>query len=154
MAVSHGSAEGMFARDCTPHLPAQGQKINFLLTPVQYSRSNTTHIPKIHTLFRTKPSIVLPSLFRKDLSETVYTAGADPGFFLGEGALVSCSTSTPINHIVFFFSQNTSCIRKPQVISRGGGGVRTPCTLSLDPPLHCLGQRGRKLNPVQRHILV
>ena len=29
--------------------------------------------------------------------------GADPGFFLGGGALVSCSTSTPINHIVFFF---------------------------------------------------
>ena len=28
--------------------------------------------------------------------------GADPGFFLGEGALVSCSTSTPINHIVLF----------------------------------------------------
>ena len=41
--------------------------------------------------------------------------GADPGFFLGGGALVSCSTSTPINHILF--SQNTSCIRKPQVIS-------------------------------------
>ena len=33
----------------------------------------------------------------------------------------SCSTSTPINH-VFFFLQNTSCIRKPQVISGGGGG--------------------------------
>ena len=32
----------------------------------------------------------------------------------------------------FFFWQNTSCIRKPQVIS---GGVRTPCTLPLDPPL-------------------
>ena len=31
-----------------------------------------------------------------------------------------------------FFLQNTSCIRKPQVIS---GGVRTPCTLPLDPPL-------------------
>ena len=30
-------------------------------------------------------------------------AGADPGFFLGVGALVSCSTSTPINHRVFFF---------------------------------------------------
>ena len=28
--------------------------------------------------------------------------------------------------------QNTSCIRKPQVMS---GGVRTPCTLPLDPPL-------------------
>ena len=41
--------------------------------------------------------------------------------FLGVGALVSCSTSTPLSHI-FFFSQNTSCIRKPQVISRGGGG--------------------------------
>ena len=33
----------------------------------------------------------------------------------------------------FLFSQNTSCIRKPQVISGGGG--RTPCTLPLDPPL-------------------
>ena len=52
--------------------------------------------------------------------------GGDPGFFLRGGALVSCSTSTPINHTVFF-GQNTSCIRKPQVIS--GGGVRTPCTL-------------------------
>ena len=41
--------------------------------------------------------------------------------FLGGGALVSCSTSTPINHIVFFFWQNTSCIRKPQVISGRGG---------------------------------
>ena len=55
-------------------------------------------------------------------------------FFLGGVALVSRSTSTPINHIVFFW-QNTSCIRKPQFIS-GGGGVRTPCTLLLDPPLH------------------
>ena len=34
----------------------------------------------------------------------------------------------------FFFLQNTSCIRKPQVISEGGG-VRTPYTLLLDPPL-------------------
>ena len=60
-------------------------------------------------------------------------SGADPGFFLaGGGALVSCSTSTPINHIVFFlFGQNTSCIRKPQVIlGRGGGGVAQP----LHPP--------------------
>ena len=30
-------------------------------------------------------------------------SGADPGFFFGGGALVSCSTSTPINHIVVFF---------------------------------------------------
>ena len=63
-------------------------------------------------------------------------SGADPGFLLGGGALVSCSTSAPINHILFFL-QNTSCIRKPQVISwgGGGGGVGTPCTLPLDPPL-------------------
>ena len=61
-------------------------------------------------------------------------SGADPGLFLGGGALVSCSTSTPINHILFFL-QNTSCIRKAQVISGGGGVVCTPCTLPLDPPL-------------------
>ena len=29
--------------------------------------------------------------------------GVDPGFFIGGGALVSCSTSTPINYIVFSF---------------------------------------------------
>ena len=33
-----------------------------------------------------------------------------------------------------FFVQDTSCIRKLQVIS-GGRGVRTPGTLPLDPPL-------------------
>ena len=54
-------------------------------------------------------------------------SGADPGFFLGGGAVVSFSTPTPINHIVFFFFwQNTSCIRKPQVISGGGGGAHPP----------------------------
>ena len=41
-----------------------------------------------------KLSILLPCLRQ---------AGADPGFFLGRGALISCSTSTPINHIVFCF---------------------------------------------------
>ena len=45
------------------------------------------------------------------------------GFFLGGGVLVSCSTSTPINHIVFSFWQNTICIRKPQAISGGRGGA-------------------------------
>ena len=68
----------------------------------------------------------------------ICVAGTDPGFFLGGGALISCCTSTPINHIVFFW-QNTSCIRKPQVIS--GGGVHTPCTLPLDPPLRCRGSK-------------
>ena len=67
------------------------------------------------------------------LSKMWCCVGADPRFFLGGGALVSFSTSTLINHIVFFFSQNTSCIGKPQVISGRWG--HTPCTLSLDPPL-------------------
>ena len=34
----------------------------------------------------------------------------------------------------FLFLQNTSCIRKPQVISGGEGGGHTPYTLPLDPP--------------------
>ena len=57
-------------------------------------------------------------------------------FFFGGGVLVSCSTLTPIYHIVFF------CCRIPVVLencrsSRGGGGaVRTPCTLPQDPPLN------------------
>ena len=82
------------------------------------------------------PSVSRPQVFHFHVVRWA-RPGADPGFFLGGGALVSCSTSTPINHIVFF-SQNTSCIRKPQIVSggrRGGGGVRTPCTLPLDPPL-------------------
>ena len=57
--------------------------------------------------------------------------GADPGFFLGGGALVSCSTSTPIHHIVFF-------CRIPIVLENrrsSQGRVCTPCTLPLDPPL-------------------
>ena len=51
-------------------------------------------------------------------------ARADPGFFLGGGALVSCSSLTPINHIVFF-------CREPVVLenrrsSQGGGGGTPP----------------------------
>ena len=63
------------------------------------------------------------------------TTGVDPGFFLGGGALISCSTSTPINHIVLFFLlQNTSCIRKPQVISGRGAHPLHP------PPRSAPGQ--------------
>ena len=58
----------------------------------------------------------------QQLKSTMYP-GADPGSFLGGGALVSCSASTPIIHIVFFL--NTSCIRKPQVMS-GSGGCTPP----------------------------
>ena len=57
-------------------------------------------------------------------------SGADPGFFLGGGALVSRSTSTPINHLVFFYF----FCRIPVVLengrsSRGGGGAHP-----LHPP--------------------
>ena len=69
-------------------------------------------------------------------------SGANPGCFLGGDALISCSTSTPINHIVFL--QNTSCIRKPQVISVG---VLTPCPLPLDPPL----KLEKEVKPLSHH---
>ena len=61
-------------------------------------------------------------------------SGADPGVFLGGGALVSCSTSTPINYIVFLFLCRISVVLENRRSSQGGG-VRTPCTLPLDPPL-------------------
>ena len=65
------------------------------------------------------------SLLAEDFSEDF--AGADPGFFLGRGALVSFSTSTLINHIAFF-------CRIPVVLenrrsSQGGRGVHP-----LHPP--------------------
>ena len=69
----------------------------------------------------------------EQLGPGTYVPGADPGFFLGGGALVSCSTSTPINHIVFFL-QNTSCIRKLQVIPGGGGGGGGGVSTPLHPP--------------------
>ena len=75
-------------------------------------------------------------LARKLAGNKETLTGADLGFFLGGGALASCSTSTPINHIVFFL-QNTSLIRKPKVISGGGGGGRPPGPPPRPPhPLH------------------
>ena len=83
--------------------------------------------------------ILPPQRYRqKSNSNTIFTlykiafvagirAGADPGFFLGGGALVPCSTSTPINRIVFFL-QNTSCIRNRRS-SQGEGGAHP-----LHPP--------------------
>ena len=47
--------------------------------------------------------------------------GADPGFFLGGGALVSCSTSTPINHIVLFFVCRIPVVLENRRSSQGGG---------------------------------
>ena len=44
-------------------------------------------------------------------------------FFLGGGALVSCSTSTPISHVVFFFFAEYQLYSKTAGhLSKGGGG--------------------------------
>ena len=44
-------------------------------------------------------------IFNHKNNSVKVSTGADAGFFLGGGALVSCSTSTPINHIVFFLAE-------------------------------------------------
>ena len=68
--------------------------------------------------------------------------GADPGFFLGGCALVSCSTSTPINHIVFFLGRIPVVLenRRP---SRRGGGVH---------PLHPPPRSAAVFTKYSRHI--
>ena len=50
-------------------------------------------------------------------------SGADPGFFLGGGALVSCSTSTPINHTVQFFFCRIPVVLENRRSSKEGGGA-------------------------------
>ena len=69
---------------------------------------------------------------REQLKPTL-GAGADPGFFVRGCALVSCSTSTPINHIVSFFCRIPVVLENCR--SSQEGGMLTPCTLPLDPPL-------------------
>ena len=71
----------------------------------------------------------LPQLSQRGIEQ-----GRIQDFFLGGGALVSCSTSTPIKHIVFFFFCRITVVLENRRSSRRGGG-RTPCTLPLDPPL-------------------
>ena len=47
---------------------------------------------------RFKDQFILRWIFSRNFEYQVSHSGADPGlFFLGGGALVSCSTSTPIN---------------------------------------------------------
>ena len=67
------------------------------------------------------------------------TTGVDPGFFLGGGALVSCSTLTPINHILFFFFGRIPVVLKNRRSSQGGGCAPPapspqicPCTKDIE----------------------
>ena len=68
-------------------------------------------------------------------------SGAHPGFFSGGGALVSCSSSTPISNVVFL-------CRIPVVLENrrsSQGRVRTHCTLPLGPPLTIAWHKKKKL---------
>ena len=93
------------------------------------SRVRSFYLPRTHT--RSSDGIFLHT---RDFSLSKVTAlkvaGADPGFFLGGGALVSCPTSTPINHIVFFFGRIPVVLENRRSSQGGGGGVvRTPLHL-------------------------
>ena len=78
---------------------------------------------------------------------------------VARSTFVSCSTSTPINHIVFFL-QNTSCIRKPQVISgRGAHPLHPPPrsapeTVLLSDVCIRLRAGGEKIPVVQQYVRV
>ena len=52
--------------------------------------------------------------------------GADPGYILGGGALVSFSTSTPISHIVFFFCRIPVVLENRRSSPGGRGGCGPP----------------------------
>ena len=127
-----------FREDCITDSPPKAEKCLKFNFPTSLGRSkagaSARRVGHRELCFKLKYSLYC-FYFRLIQTDKTHNRGGSRIFFRGGGALVSCSTSTPMNHIVFFFWQNTSCIRKPQVIS---GGVRTPCTLPLDPPLHNL----------------
>ena len=68
-------------------------------------------------------SSFVADLITRRLSSS-FPAGADPGFFLGGGALVSCSSSTPINHKVFFLAEYQ--LNQKTAGHLGGGGGAHP----------------------------
>ena len=70
--------------------------------------------------------LIMPA--RNDCPSGWTEAGADPGFFLGRGALVSCSTLTPINHIVLFF------FAEYQLYEKTAGHLREGCAPPAPSP--------------------
>ena len=73
----------------------------------------------VSVIYLTKANTVSPVTIRRvKLKHEI--SGVDPGFFFRMGC----------TRLLLYLNTN-----KPQIIS-GGGGVRTPCTLLLDPPLN------------------
>ena len=68
--------------------------------------------------------------------KAVNARGGSRSFFRRGCTRLLLHLNNIIPHSFWFFLRNTSCIRKPQVISGRGGGVRTLCTLPLAPPLN------------------
>ena len=105
-------------------------------------------------------------IFRRNVSanvcqtiQAVKCTGADPGFFFFRRGCTRPLLYFNTNKPQSFFLQNTSCIRKAQDISRGGGGAH-----SLHPPPRSapdvvmqnsskdypLGQRFKLVHPMDR----
>ena len=71
-------------------------------------------------------------IIAKEITKT--STGADPGFFLGGGApLRNDVTDGEVKKF-----QKLIRIYEEESFISGGGGVRTPCTLPLDPSLQHL----------------
>ena len=97
------------------------------------------------TILLTK--LVICALKAMSIPNWIALQGRIQDFFLGGGALVSCSTS-------FFFLQDTSCIRKPQVISRGGGGGGGGAAHPLHPPPRSASGSCAKTQTVLKRVLL
>ena len=71
--------------------------------------------------------------------------GADPGFFFRRGCtrlLLYFNTNKP--HSFFFFGR-IPVVLENRRSSQGEEGVRTPCTLPLDPLMHYTGNSGNSV---------
>ena len=83
--------------------------------------------------------VYIPNCPCQKMKKVLKGPGADPGFFLGGGALVSCSTSTPINHIVFVFCRIPFVLENRRS-SEGGGGAHPLYPPPRSAPAHNLHQ--------------
>ena len=91
------------------------------------------------TIFHSFAALTREILFLP-LEHKIYISGADPGFFLGGGAPLRNDVTD--GEVKKFKSEYVY----PKKKASSQGGVRTPCTLPLDPPLYLLTtvSRGRR----------